>query len=322
MDVLQLDCRAEVERISGWMREYLRSMRRKGIVVGLSGGVDSSAVVAIAATALGPQRVRAVLMPEKESSPDSLGLARTVVSQLGVEASEEDITPVLEALGCYRRRDEAIQQVVPEYGEGYRSKVVLPDLFGDPSYRLYSVVVESPEGVQKKVRLSHDAYLEILAANSFKQRVRKMLEYYYADRLHYAVAGTPNRLEYDQGFFVKNGDGSADLKPIAHLYKSQVYQLAAYLELPEEICGRAPTTDTFSLPQSQEEFYFSLPYREMDLCLYGKNHQVAAEDVAPIVGLTVEQVERVYLDIDAKRRATAYLHAKPQLVEEVDEIAT
>jgi NAD+ synthase len=180
--------------------------------------------------------------------------------------------------------------------------------------------VESPEGKQQKVRLPHKAYLEILAANSFKQRVRKTMEYFYADKLHFAVAGTPNRLEYDQGFFVKNGDGSADIKPIAHLYKSQVYQLAEFLGLPEEICGRSPTTDTFSLPQSQEEFYFSLPYREMDLCLYGKNHGVPARDVAPVVNLTTEQVERVYQDIDAKRTATSYLHRKAQLVEEVPEV--
>ena len=78
----------------------------------------------------------------------------------------------------------------------------------------------------------------MVAAANFKQRVRKMMEYYYADLLQYAVAGTPNRLEYDQGFFVKNGDGAADVKPIAHLYKSQVYQLAAYLGVPEEIRRR------------------------------------------------------------------------------------
>jgi NAD+ synthase len=260
-------------------------------------------------------------MPEVESSADSSVLAHALAVKLAIQTSEEDITPTLEALGCYQRRDEAIRQVVPEFGEGYRSKVVLPDLFGNSTYRLYSIVVESPEGEQKRVRLSHDAYLEILAANSFKQRVRKMIEYYYADKLHYAVAGTPNRLEFDQGFFVKNGDGSADLKPIAHLYKSQVYQLAEYLGLPEEICGRLPTTDTFSLPQSQEEFYFSLPYREMDLCLYGKNHGVPAEEVASVVGLTAEQVERVYRDIDAKRRATAYLHARPVLMEEIGEVS-
>ena len=128
------------------------------------------------------------------------------------------------------------------------------------------------------------AYLQIVAATNFKQRVRKMMEYYHADRLNYAVAGTPNRLEYDQGFFVKLGDGAADVKPIAHLYKTQVYALAEYLGVPEEIRRRPPTTDTFSLPQTQEEFYFALPYAKMDLCLYGHNHGVPAAEVAAAAG--------------------------------------
>ena len=183
-------------------------------------------------------------------------------------------------------------------------------------------MVESPAGEQKRERLPLDAYLAIVSATNFKQRVRKMMEYYHADRLNYAVAGTPNKLEYDQGFFVKNGDGAADFKPIAHLYKSQVYQLAEALGVPAEICARPPTTDTWSMAQTQEEFYFALPYDKMDLCLYGRNHGVAPADVAPAVGLTAEQVERVYRDIDQKRRTTKYLHAKPVLVHAVEEIET
>ena len=143
----------------------------------------------------------------------------------------------------------------------------------------------------------------------------------FGDRLNYAVAGTPNRLEYDQGFFVKLGDGAADVKPIAHLYKTQVYQLAEYLGVPEEIRNRPPTTDTYSLPQGQDEFYFSLPHREMDLCLYGKNQGYPAGEVAEVLGLTPEQVQRVYDDIEGKRNTTRYLHLSALLVEEVREIA-
>ncbi len=138
-----------------------------------------------------------------------------------------------------------------------------------------------------------------------------MMEYYHADRLNYAVAGTPNRLEYDQGFFVKNGDGAADFKPIAHLYKSQIYQLAEYLGVPEEIRLRPPTTDTYSLQQSQEEFYFALPHEKMDLAIYGRDHNIAAAELADVLGLTVEQVDKVYGVIDAKRKAARYLHLPP-----------
>ena len=98
--------------------------------------------------------------------------------------------------------------------------------------------------------------------------------------MNYAVIGTPNRLEYDQGFFVKNGDGSADVKPIAHLYKTQVYALARHMKLPKEICEAIPTTDTYSLAQGQDEFYFALPYAQMDLALYALNHGYSAEELA------------------------------------------
>jgi NAD+ synthase len=192
---------------------------------------------------------------------------------------------------------------------------------GDATYRIFSIVAQAPDGTQVTARLTPRAYLGVVAATSFKQRVRKMFEYFHADRLNYAVPGTPNRLEYDQGFFVKNGDGAADLKPIAHLYKSQVYQLAEFLDVPLEIRQRPPTTDTYSLSQSQEEFYFSVPYDKMDLCLYGLNHGVPADEVAAASGLTAEQVQWVFNDIGAKRKATRYQHMAPLLVEPIAEIS-
>jgi NAD+ synthase len=180
-------------------------------------------------------------------------------------------------------------------------------------FAVYSIVVQSPKGETKKIRLPINAYLGILAASNFKQRIRKMMEYYHADRLNYAVTGTPNRLEYDLGFFVKGGDGAADFKPIAHLYKSQVYQLAEYLEIPKEIQERPPTTDTYSLAQSQEEFYFSMPLEKMDLCLYGKDHEMAPGALASLLGFTEDQVERAYSIIDSKRKFAHYLHLPPVL---------
>ena len=210
--------------------------------------------------------------------------------------------------------------VFPDYGPGYKSKIVLPSVVESDAFRLYSVVVVDPDGNEKSHRLTPEAYLGIVAATNFKQRVRKAFEYYHADRLNFVATGTPNRLEYDQGFFVKLGDGAADVKPIAHLYKSQVYELAAYLGVPQVVLDRPSTTDTYSLPQSQEEFYFSLPHRQMDLVLYGKNNDVPVEQVAAAAGLTVEQVERVYRDIEQKRRSTQYLHLPPELVAPVPEI--
>lgn len=296
------------------------ALRRRGVVVGLSGGVDSSVVTHLCVRALGAERVQVLLMPERDSSPDSLELGHHVASHLGVPALVEDIGPVLEAAGCYSRQTEAIRRVFPEYGNGFRCKIALPNILDGARLNVSTLTIESPSGERKTARLGAAEYLQLVAATNYKQRVRKMTEYYHADRLNYLVAGTPNRLEYDQGFFVKLGDGAADIKPIAHLYKTQVYALAEYLGVPEEIRRRPPTTDTFSLPQTQEEFYFSLPYGAMDACLYGLNHGVPASEVGAALGLTATQVERVYRDIEQKRRTTRYLHARPRLVEDVPEV--
>jgi NAD+ synthase len=313
-DVLAIDAEAEIGRIAQSLRaQVLGEFRRKGAVMGLSGGIDSSVVAALCVRAFGKDKVLGLFMPERHSSDDALSLGRMVADALGIEAIVEDIAPALDGLGCYRRQDEAIRSIVPQYGPGWKCKLVLPSILEASRLNVTRLTVQSPEGEVTTVRLTPAAYLQIVAATNYKQRVRKMTEYYHADRLNYAVAGTPNRLEYDQGFFVKQGDGAADVKPIAHLYKTQVYQLAAHLGIPEEIRRRPPTTDTFSMPQTQEEFYFALPYDRMDLCLYALNHGVSAEDTAPAVDLTPEQVGRVFRDIEAKRRTTKYLHTPPLL---------
>jgi NAD+ synthase len=315
---LGLDLEAEATRIAGWMRaEVMGTLKRRGVVLGLSGGIDSSTVAALAVKAFGKDKVFGLFMPERASADESLTLGRELADALGIEAVVEDIAPALEGLGCYRRQEEAIRQVFPAYGAGWKSKITLPSILESDRLNVYSLTVQSPDGKLETKRLPLEAYLQLVAATNFKQRVRKMMEYYHADRLHYAVAGTPNRLEYDQGFFVKQGDGAADVKPIAHLYKTQVYALAEHLGVPKSICSRPPTTDTYSLPQSQEEFYFSLPYARMDLCLYALNHGVSAEETAKAVELTPAQVERVWKDIHAKRRTTRPLHAAPILVEPV-----
>jgi NAD+ synthase len=320
-DILKIDCEKEAAKITERLRSIIRSdLQKRGAVVALSGGIDSSVVGALCVEALDKDHVLGLLLPEKDSSPETIRLSRVIADHLSIKTVHEEITPILKDAGCYSRRDEAIQSVIPEYDSDYTCKIVLPNLTDSDQYRIFSVVVRSPDGKETKARLTPSAYSQIVAATSFKQRVRKMMEYYHADRLNYAVIGTPNRQEYDQGFFVKLGDGAADVKPIAHLYKTQVYQMAAYFNLPEEIQHRPPTTDTYSMEQSQEEFYFSVPYDQFDLCLYGKNHNIPSAEVAEVTGLTEDQVERVYADILNKRKATHHLHIPPVLIEEVKEI--
>ena len=316
---LALDPAAATDRIVDGLRRHLaEDFRRKGYVVGLSGGVDSSVSAALAVRALGPTKVFGIFMPEHESDPESLRLGQMVADSLGIERTIENIAPILDGAGCYRRRNEAIRRVIPEFGDDWGCKLALPsEKLNSDLINVTYLVVQPPGGELRRVRLPAAEYRQIVAASNFKQRVRKMIEYYHADRLHYAVIGTPNRLEYDQGFFVKGGDGLADIKPIAHLYKSQVYQLAEYLGVPTPVTDRPPTTDTFSLPQSQEEFYYSLPTRKLDVVLNGFNEGQAVERIAEEAELSPEEVERAIKDVQQKRKTTRYLHLAPKVLEPV-----
>lgn len=323
-NVLDFEPEARANELSLRLREVvLKRLRRRGVVVAVSGGIDSACVAALAVRALGPKRVFALLLPERDSNSESTRLGRELCETLGIRHELNDIAPVLAATGCYALRDAAVASVYPAFRPELRWKLAMHgDRLGSDQLNVFYAVIETEPGNEVRVRLTAEAFLQVVAATNFKQRTRKMMEYYHADRLQFAVAGTPNRLEYDQGFFVKLGDGTADVKPIAGLYKTQTYALARHLGVPEGICRRAPTTDTFSLDQSQEDFFFSVGYETLDLILWAKNHDVAEESVARTLGLEALQVRRVYDDIDQKRRTTAYLHARALLLEPVPELAS
>lgn len=314
--VLDVDFEREIPRIAARMRETLVRYHRRGLVLGLSGGVDSSVCAALAVAAIGRGKVMGLLMPERESSPSSESLARAVAEHLGIAWERVDITGILEGSGCYRVRDEAIRRVLPQYGADWKNRIGIAGALRG-QFNHFELVAQSPDGRTHRARLAHREYLQIVAATNFKQRARKMVEYFHADRLNYLVVGTPNRLEFDQGFFVKNGDGAADVKPIAHLYKTQVYALARHFGLPDEVCNSIPSTDTYTLEEGQDAFYFALPYHQLDIVLWGYNHGWSADRTAPLVGLAPEDVEQAYRDIATKRNTTRYLHAPPVLVEEV-----
>ncbi|MCW9016243.1 MAG: NAD(+) synthase, partial [Kangiellaceae bacterium] len=316
--VLEMDFDQEVERITTRMREILsQNLHRRGFVIAMSGGIDSSVCAALAVKALGPKKVFGLLMPEKDSSSISGDLGSLLADHLGIEYTVDNIAAPLEAIGCYKWRDDAIRQVFPDYSTEWKNKIIIAGGI-DGQINHYKVVIENPAGERFEEVLPLKAYLTIVAATNHKQRIRKTLEYFHADRLNYAVIGTPNRLEYDQGFFVKNGDGSADIKPISHLYKSQVYAMAKHLGLPDPICNSTPTTDTYSLEQGQDEFYFALPYRKMDIALWCYNHAKSASELADKIGIAEKQAAYVYQDIKAKRKTTKYLHLEPQMIEKVE----
>lgn len=319
-NVLDLDYEKEADRICEFMRETLRTkLKRRGLVVAVSGGIDSTCSAALAVRAFGKDKVFCLRLPEQDSTQATGDRSQILVDHLGVNYETHNIASTLEAIGCYKWRDDAIRKVFPQYGDGWKNKIVLKGGL-EGKYNHFILVVQTPDGEMLEERLPLSEYLTIVAATNYKQRIRKTVEYFHADRLNYANVGTPNRLEYDQGFFVKNGDGSADIKPIAHLYKTQVYAMARHLGIPEEVCDAVPTTDTYSLSQGQDEFYFALPYQKMDYALWALNNQVRASDLAEFLNMTEAQAKLIYKDIETKRHTTAYMHAKPYLIEEILEV--
>ncbi len=312
-DILKIDAEAIVEELCAAIsRQIGQVLKKRGAVIGVSGGIDSSVVAGLCCRALGPKRVLGVIMPEKDSASESRQLAETLAAEFGFDVIVEEITGGLDGMGCYRRRDEAIKTVFPEYNPSYKCKIANPaSILDEDSFNYFTLTIEDPDGRTKSQRMPLHAYLQVVAASNLKQRLRMATLYYHAERLNRAVVGTGNKDEHMQGFFVKWGDGGTDLKPIAHLYKIQVYQLADALGIPDTIVKRPPTTDTYSSEVTQEEFFFGLDFYRMDMLWYGLEHDIPPEKVAEVLNLTAEQVKRGYSGIRRKIEATEYLRMNP-----------
>jgi NAD+ synthase len=314
LQTLLIDCEAETDRLISFIRRAAgETLHKQGAVIGISGGIDSSVTAALCVRALGAKRVVGIMMPERDSNPRTLEWSRLVADRLGIRTFLRDITPILSSFGFYADLVEAIRVVIPEYAEDWKSKIIISDPMSNTEFAFFSIVAQSQDGTRIRKRLPAEVFLKILALSNFKQRTRKVLEYHFADRFNYVVAGTSNRLEADQGFFVKLGDGAGDIKPIAHLYKTQVFQMAEHLGVPEEIRLRPPSADIHSLEQGQDEFFFVLPFEKMDACVYGGLNGVPAGEVAAAIGLETAEVDRFYRNIRTRRVRTEYLRAQPLL---------
>jgi NAD+ synthase len=312
--ILLNDVEAVVAEITNKMKlDVFQNLKRLGAVVGTSGGIDSSVCLALSAKAFGPEKVLGIMIPEKDSSLDSENLAKELTSRFGVKVIREDITAALSGFRCYERRDEAVKRVFPEYDPAHHKMKIGIKKSGLSSNLppVFSVTIIDNKGVQKDQILPVKDYLQIVASSNFKQRSRMSILYYNAEALHYAVIGTPNKHEQEQGFFVKYGDGGADIMPIGNLYKTQVYQLAKYLGVPESIINRTPTTDTYSAEQTQEEFFFQLPYGLMDRYWYGFENGYPAEEVAEVMGESVDHVKDLFSNFSRKKKTTDYLRMSP-----------
>lgn len=303
-----------VQQICRQMKEdVFQRFRRWGGIVGISGGIDSSVTLALAVRALGADKVLGVMLPEHDSSPDSKVLALELANTYGVKAIEENISDALDGFGCYRRRDEAVKRVIPEYEPGKdKMKIVIPrEILAKKISAVFYVTVIFENGKEVSKRLPVNEYLQIVAASNFKQRSRMSMLYYHAEANHFAVIGTPNKHEVKQGFFVKYGDGGADVMPIGNLYKTQVFQLAEYLGVPGGIIDRTPTTDTYTAEQTQEEFFYQMPFAEMDMLWFAWENGYEPDEVAPVLNMSSENVKNNYLNFERKLKTTEYLRQAP-----------
>src|SRR5664280_790592 len=314
-DILVInDIEAECNRIVVNLKESIfHHLNRLGAVIGISGGIDSSVSMVLVAKALGTENVLAIMLPEHDSSGDSELFAQKLADKFGVKAITENITGALEGFGCYHRRDEAVKAVLPDYNPAdYKMKIGIRNLGLYTNLPpLFSVTIIDKNGIEQSKRVPAQELRQIEAASNFKQRCRMSMLYYHAERLHYAVIGTPNKHEVEQGFFVKHGDGGADVMPIAHLYKTQVYQMAHYLGIPDVIINRTPTSDTYSAEQTQEEFFFQLPFEEMDLYWYAFKNEYDPEEVGSVMGRTADEIIKVFSGFERKIKTTGYLRMSP-----------
>jgi NAD+ synthase len=292
--------------------DVAQKLQRRGAVIGISGGIDSSVCMALSAKAFGPEKVTAIMLPEQDSSDDSKNLALKLANKFNVDTLEENITRALDGFGCYERRDEAIGRVITDFDPKVdKAKIEIKQNIGQNIPAIFSITVIKPNGEVISKLLPAKEYLQIVASTNFKQRSRMSMLYYHAERLHCAVIGTPNKHEVEQGFFVKYGDGGADVMPIGHLYKTQVYQLAKHLGVPQEIIDRTPTTDTYTAEQTQEDFFYQLPFKEMDLIWYGWENNYPAEEVGKVMDKTAVEIENIYKSFERKKKTTEYLRMKP-----------
>ncbi len=314
-DIIKLpDVEQTVRRITNKLKsDVFERLQRKGGVVGISGGIDSSVSLALAVKAFGAENVIGIMLPEKDSSSDSELLAKKLADKFGVRTLVENISGALEGFGCYRRRDEAMKRVFPEYNPAtYKSKIeIRQNILKQNMPAIFSLTIIDENGTSKSKMLPMKEYLQIVAASNFKQRSRMSMLYYHAEALHYAVIGTPNKHEVEQGFFVKYGDGGADVMPIGDLYKTQVYELASYMGVPQEIIDRTPTTDTYTAEQTQEEFFYQLPFEMMDLLWYAWENGYQPAEVAPALDITEKEVENVFKTFLRKKKTTEYLRMAP-----------
>jgi NAD+ synthase len=307
------------EKLPPFIKEtVVNDLKKDGIVIGVSGGVDSALIATLAVKALGPDHVYGLILPEKESSPSSRELATRLCKKLKIPYGEVPITPMLESFGIYSQKESILRELFPQYDPViHTTNLFLPPGISSLSLlALPSIRLSNEKGSISTKRLSAPQYLKLISLQNVKQRTRMIVLYMHAEKMNYSVSGTTNKSELLTGYFVKFGDGGVDLEPIADLYKLQVYNLSEMLNIDTKIISRAPSPDTWSHFTSDEDFYLRMPYDILDQLLYAEEHDLPSEVVQKSTGLNASQIESAFKHIHTMKNASRMLQLPPPVYKE------
>ncbi|NPE28436.1 NAD(+) synthase [Methanococcoides sp. SA1] len=314
IDELNGDTEKIAETIRTFIKDQVVGFKKKGLVIGVSGGIDSAVALTIAVQELGKDNVYGLLLPEKESAPSSTSLGAEICESLEVSYEEVPISPILESLDIYDKKEQIIKRTCPEYDPRiHKTSLVLPDFLNQGLLNVpYIQLIKDGEAIAK-YRLKASDYLELIGLQNVKQRSRMLVQYMCAEKMNYAVCGTTNKTELTLGQFVKYGDGGVDIEPLADCYKTQVYALAKLLNVDEAIIQRAPSADTWSHYTSDEDFYWRMPIHIMDQLLYAQEHRLSVELIEKNTELSRETIHKAQRHIDRMRNTTAYVRTAPPI---------
>jgi NAD+ synthase len=293
-NVLAIDAAGTADRIEQSLRaEVLGALHRKGVVVALSGDLDSAVVATLAVRALGPMRVLGLLLPERGTPPERTARACTLAASLHIETASEDLDAALEGTGYFRRFSAALAKALPGVDLTWRTRLSFPPQTEEGRLNVSLLTAEAPDGTRRSARLSSPVLLELVSVMRLRQRVRAALVAVQAERRHFAVAASPGRFEPAPGLPLELPPAGT-LEPTAQLYATQVHALSRYLGLPDDL--RAASVWPDPLP---------LPPEHVDLCLYALNNHLPSEEVAKALGVAPRRVEQTFRVLEAKQRTAS-----------------
>jgi NAD+ synthase len=284
-EAMRIDAAQVAERIENFIRQKVDEFHRDGAIVGMSGGLDSAVVASLAARALGPEKVRALLLPERDSSPDSKTDALLEIERLGLPHQEVSLTPMLSAMGIYGLTPlrllgvRSLKAAIVQHQHRVQAEAL-----GEMPFRA-GLLGTRDLGDKKELIDTGQAYTRV------KHRMRMVALYYYADLENRLVLGTTNRSEAMTGFVVKWGDNVADVEPLNPLYKTQVRELAKYLGVSERVLDKAPSPDL--IPGIVDGLALGIDYETLDRILWGIEQGWETERIVAAMSVTAAQVENV-----------------------------